>query len=288
MKKSLKYTILIVLVLPIVVQFQACEKQIMSYEGLEGVYFSVRHGDDHRAESSWPYQPYSTVDFVRLGVDELEFPVQVTISGPVKDYDRIFQVEVNPDSTTAVAGTHYDVPAREWVIPAGEISTAVSIRVFRRPDLQDETKNVGLRLVPTADFALAFPEWDAIPSLNGGMIVEKFDASLHTIRLSDVMLEPAVWSGSIQAGGRESGLLGVFSRRKMEFLETYLGLSYQDFASDETMPMARMMLIATDGAAVLLRLFEAGTPVLEDDGRLMWMGVLPWSSYIGVPYVPGS
>lgn len=282
MKKILFY----ILMFQVSAFFASCEKELMSYEGKEGVYFAVRHGDTHRAESSWPYQPFSNVDFVRIGTDETVFAVKVDITGPVKDYDRTFHVEVNPDSTTATLGVHYEAVQRDWVIPAGSISTNVSVRLKRSPDLEEEPKTLGLRLVPSQDFALSFPEWDAIASLDGGMAVDEFDASLHMLKLNDVMIRPAVWSGSIQAGNRESGMFGQFTRRKMEFFEEYLGLKYEDFASDETMPMARMKLISSDGAAILLKRFNENNPVLEDDGRLMWMGSLPWTSYIGVPYVP--
>lgn len=263
----------------------SCEKDIMGYEGEEGVYFAVRHGDGHRAETSWPYQPYSDVDFIRINQDETEVNVKVSITGPVKEYDRVFYLEVNPDSTTAILGQHYQAISREWTVLAGTTETDVKVRLLRAADLEEMPRTLGLRLLPTADFTLSFPEWDAIPSLDGGATTEEFDASLHTLRINDVMVQPAEWSGSIQDGNRESGLFGVFSRRKMEFMTEYLGVTYEDFATPESMPLARMMLLSNDGAAVLVRLFNENTPVLEEDGRLMWMGTVPWNSFIGVPYV---
>ncbi len=268
--------------------FISCEKDIMDYGGEEGVYFAVRHGDDHRAETSWPYQPYTDVDFVRINMEEVEFLVPVAITGPIKDFDRTFQVEINLDSTTAVLGKHYQAIERSWTIPAGAISTNIKVRLNRTPDLKEIPKTLGLRLVPTKDFAFSFPEWDAIPTLDGGATTDEFDASRHTLRISDIMVEPAEWSGSIQDGNRESGLFGVFTRRKMEFMEEHMGLSYEDFASSDSMPLARMMLISSDGTDILVRLFNEKTPVLEDDGRLMWMGSVPWTSFLGVPYVPGT
>ncbi|QBQ41874.1 DUF4843 domain-containing protein [Sphingobacterium psychroaquaticum] len=269
-----------------VIMLESCEKDIMPYEGKEGVYFGVRWGDLHRAESSWPYQSYSNVDFVSIGKDVVDMAIKVDISGPVKSYDRTFYVEVNNDSTTATLGKHYEAFKREWVVPAGATSAVMVVRLMRTPDLEETPQTLGLRLLVSPDFELSFPAWDAIPSLDGGASVKKFDASLHTLRINDVMIRPAVWSGSIQAGNRESGLFGVFSRRKMEFFQDYLGLKYEDFANTQIMPMARQMLISNDGTAALVRLFNAGTPVLEDDGRLMWMGTVPWTSYIGVPWVP--
>lgn len=279
MKRILTYLVC----LPLLILFQGCEKDIMGYEGREGVYFAVQHGNTF-LPNLWPFQPYSTVEFARLANDEVDFPVKVMITGPVKDYDRTFRVEVNPDSTTAVAGEHYAPLQALWTIPAGAISTNVIVKVKRRPDLQESMKTLGLRLVPTEHFSLSFPEWDAIPENTSGTVVPEFDASLHTLRLNDVLVQPAVWSGSIQAGNRESGLFGVFSRKKMDFMSENLGLKYEDFASAATMPMARMLLIASDATAILIQRKDAGTPVLEADGRLMFIGSVPWTSYIGVPY----
>ncbi|TKC06187.1 DUF4843 domain-containing protein [Pedobacter frigoris] len=261
-----------------------CEKEIMSYKGREGVYFAVRNGLQS-LPNLWPYQPYSNVDFARLAKDEVEFPVKVMITGPVKDYDRNFKVEVNPDSTTAIARQHYTAIKELWTIPAGATSTNIIVRLKRTPDLQNVIKNLGLRLVANEHFSLSFPEWDAIPEFTSGTVVPEFDASLHTLRLNDVMVQPVVWSGSIQPVNRESGLMGVFSRKKMEFLTSNLGVKYEDFASTDIMPMARQLLIASDAAAILIRLKDAGTPVLEADGRLIFIGAVPWTSYIGVPYV---
>lgn len=282
MKKILTYLVCFHLL----TLFGGCKKDIMGYKGREGVYFDMRYGTIELLKNSWPHQPATNVDFVKLTGNTIDFAVKVTITGPIKSYDRSFHVEVNPDSTTAVLNQHYETLQEKWVIPAGAISTNVIVRLKRTPDLQETVKTLGLRLVPTADFSLSFPEWDAIPAFSSGVVVPKFDASLHTLRLNDLMVTPAVWSGSIQPGNRESGLFGVFSRKKMEFLSQYLGLKYEDFANTTTMPMARQLLIASDATAILIRLKDAGTPVLETDGRLMWMGSVPWTSIIGVPYIP--
>ncbi len=264
----------------------SCEKEIMEYKGREGVYFAVQHGSSSLSISQWPYQPYSNVEFLRLTGDEVLFPMKVMITGPVKQHDRTFRVEVNPDSTTAIQGVHYEAIQEVWTIPANAVSATVQVRLKRTPDLRNTERTLGLRLVATNDFALSFPEWDAIPSLTGGTVVREFDASLHTLRINDIMVQPAVWRGSIQSGNRESGLWGAFSRKKMEFLMENLGLSYQDFASEQMMPLARSMQIKSDAAAILIARYNAKTPVLEDDGRLMYIESVPWTSYIGVPWVP--
>jgi hypothetical protein len=67
-----------------------------------------------------------------------------------------------------------------------------------------------------------------------------------------------------------------------------MDLTYTDFASSETMPGILTGLIANTCARYLIEQFDAGKPVLEDDGRLMFIGNVPWTSYLGVPYVPKS
>lgn len=280
MKKLLIY----ILVLPLALFFTGCKKEIMGYEGKEGVYFAVQHGNKSLSINSWPFQPFSDVEFVRIGQSEVDFPVKVMITGPVKDYDRVFRLEVNPDSTTAIEGQHYAPLQAEWKVLAKQTSVDVKIRLKRSPDLENQAVTLGLRLVETSDFKLSFPEWDAIPSLTGGIVVKEFDASLHTLRINDLMIQPAVWPGSIQAGNRESGLFGAFTRKKMQFLIDNLGLKYEDFASSETMPQARYLLVASDAAEILKARFNANNPVLEDDGRLMFIGSVPWTSIIGVPF----
>ncbi|WP_432712371.1 DUF4843 domain-containing protein [Pedobacter sp.] len=282
MKKILVYMILF----QFAIIFMGCEKEIMSYEGKEGVYFGVRHGSPNSDQNKWPYQPYSNVEFIQIKKDVVEFPVKVDISGPVKNYDRSFRVEVNPDSTTAILGKHYEAVQEFWTVRAGSSTATITVKIMRTPDLEDENKTLGLRLLPTKDFVLSFPEWNAIPALNGGTIVAKFDASLHTLRINDFMVTPGLWLGSLQAGNKEGGAFGIFTRKKMEFLTEYLGLTYEDFASSETMPLARVALIGADAAAILIERFNAKNPVLEADGRLMFFGSVPWTSIVGVPYVP--
>lgn len=282
----MKNLLVYILVLPILLIFSGCQKEIMGYNGKEGVYFAVQHGTKSLSIASWPFQPFSDVAFVSIGKSEVDFPVKVMITGPVKDYDRTFRLEVNPDSTTAIAGVHYAPLQQEWKVPAGKVTVDVKVRLKRSPDLETKAITLGLRLVETSDFKLSFPEWDAIPTLTGGVVVKEFDASLHTLRINDFMIQPTVWPGSIQPVNRESGLFGVFTRRKMQFLIDNLGLKYEDFASTETMPQARYILVASDAAEILKARFNANNPVLEDDGRLMFIGSVPWTSIIGVPYVP--
>lgn len=284
MKKIIYWSALLAIVLP----FISCKKDMMGYEGMEGVYFGVRSGPSWAAPASWPYRPYTNVEFVKQpqAVQEMVINIAVNITGPVKDFDRPFRVVVNPDSTTAQAGVHYIPFGETFVIPANSITGYIPITVKRTPDMLNTNKRLGLRLLPNEYFGMAFTEWKAIPGLGETTIGNDtaFDASLHTININDMMVQPAVWRGSIQDGNREAGVWGAFTRKKLELMCTLFNLKYEDFASETTMTPVLVTLISAELGRYLLEQFNAGTPVLEDDGRLMFAGSVPWTSYIGVPY----
>jgi len=210
------------------------------------------------------------------------------ITGPIKDYDRPFLVEVNPDSTTAMLGLHYAAIPKEVIVPAHKTSATIPVHIFRTPDLQHEEKKIGLRLRPNTFFGLSFPHWNALPELTASSkpIIPTFDASLHSIYINDFMVQPSIWRGSIQAGNRESGRWGAFSRKKIELMCKVMNLSYSDFGSASTMPSVLIALIGDECARYLIKKYAENDPVLEDDGRLMYIGGVPWTSYIGVPWVP--
>lgn len=284
MKKAISYVFLLMGVLSVL----SCKKDLMGYKGEAGIYFAVQSGPSYGSEKSWPYRPYTDVEFVKIIPDTTVVQLKVMVTGPVKDYDRPFKVEINADSTTAQAGVHYRPLPAQVVVPANAYMAYVPVTLIRTPDLETETKKIGLKLVANEHFILAFPEWDAIPgytSTTSG-IDSQFNASLHSIRVNDFMVQPAVWVGSVQDGNREAGSWGAFTRKKIELMFRLFNLTYSDFSSTATMPSVRSSLIASEGGRYLLEQFNAKTPVLEDDGRLMFMGSVPWTSYIGVKWVP--
>lgn len=284
MKQIILWATVIAFVLPM----SACKKDMMGYEGVEGVYFAVQHGASYGNDKVWPYQPYTNLEFVKIPENEVTLNIKVMITGPVKNYDRIFKVEINPDSTTAQLGVHYKALPEGLLIPANQVVGYVPVTLKRSADLKTQKKTIGLKLVANENFGLSFPEWDAVPGYTSttGAIVAEFDASLHTINLNDFMVQPAVWIGSIQAGNRESGQWGAFSQKKIELMCQLFNLTYADFNSAATMPSVLTSLIASECATFLIARYNAKDPVLEDDGRLMFIGNVPWTSYIGVAWVP--
>lgn len=262
-----------------------CKKETTFYSGEEGIYFAVQRGAVHGSEAVWAFQRNTPVEFVKLkgAIDTLRLRVMIT--GAVKDYDRPFTVIANPDSTTAVAGINYEPLKPEYVIKAGSIDTRIEIIVKRTADIQQQFKLLGLKLIPGKHFTLSINEWRQIPPYWAPDIKGNFNPSLHQIQISDFLTKPARWIGQANSG-IEAGLWGDFTKKKYLLICEKFDLIYEDFATAETMPDPKRTNIQEIMARYLQDLYTKGTPVLEDDGRLMYFSGVSWTSKIGVPWVP--
>ncbi len=266
---------------------QSCEREMMDYQGKSGIYFAVQGGDGGGDETTWPFQPKTNVEFFSIEGDETVVNIKVMATGPVSTVDRPFSVEINPDSTNAKAGTHYAAFAGKYSIPAGEAYTIIPVTVKRTPEMQTKDITIGLKLIPNEHFELAFPEFHAVDGLLYGDVVDVFDASLHTIVLNDIMTQPSEWYGSASSStGLEAGLFGAFTRKKIELMFEVCNMTYADFCNPDIMGSLSRYEIRNTMSRYLTDAFNAGNPILEDDGRLMWVGNCSWSSYVGVPYIP--
>lgn len=103
MKKLLTY----ICMLAFAASFTSCEKEIMDYEGVDGLYFDVRWGQEFRTPDQWAHQYYTPVEFGAMTANTYTAQVRVAASGTIKDYDRPFSITIGKDSTDAVAGRDY-------------------------------------------------------------------------------------------------------------------------------------------------------------------------------------
>lgn len=265
------------------------ENDLETWHGEDGVYFYVQWGAAHLDSAAMAVQPYTRVEFVQEGRDTVQVKMRVMLAGEIKDYDRHFRLVIDQDSTTAVADENFIVPEETQTIRAGEYYTDIYATVMTSKALEDEELRVGFRLLPTAELTLACPVWEDL----GGMYansanLEEFDGALHLVYMNDFLTRPAGWTQANtdpEVGDQEVGLLGFFSREKFDYILSVLpDLTYEDFASTTTMPMARQRSIAYRVAQELTAANTAGNPVLEADGRRMWVTGCGWTSYYGVPY----
>lgn len=103
--------------------------------------------------------------FALLSTDEIDVAANVYVMGNVSDVDRPFKVEsVDTPAGTVLTfgGVEYpvisaregvDFEVEDYVIPAGEVSTTINVRLKRQPEMKGGSYvRVHLRLVPYGNF----------------------------------------------------------------------------------------------------------------------------------------
>ena len=266
-----------------------CEKEMMSYEGETGIYFAIQRGNTWGNDITWPFFPTSLMEFVMHGTaNRHTIDLRVRIAGDLSDQPRTFRYEIDPETTTAVEGVDYVAPSGEGVIPAGARDGYISLELIRTPVLQTKILEVGLKLVANENFALAFTEFDQPEGMtvSSEEIIFHFDATKHVVKMSDILVQPPVWLGGIYQYGQfeEFNVLGVFGPKKFNLICEITGVTYSDFLTNPPMTTGYMRIIGRRVAEYLKEQYRNGTPVLEDDGRLMFVEGVGWTTFPGVPW----
>lgn len=274
----------------------SCERDVMNYEGEEGVYFAVQYGAAWGDTTVWSYYPFSNLEFIKTLETESVSKLRVMSTGRIKDYDREVNIMIDKDSTTAIEGVHYDAFPMNHVIKAGQFFVDIPINIHRTEDMKDVRIRLDIKLLTNKYFTHSIPVWNSnVPGLWPNLEYEKFDNTRHSVYMSDFFIRPTVWAGMPYAdapeGTIEAGRFGQFTPKKFELMCEVMAsldreISYLDFMSRETMPNPFQDVIKEAMVTYLTEKYNAKTPVLEKDGRLMWFMGCKWTSAIGVPYVP--
>lgn len=265
--KTLRYIIgLIVLSV-----FTSCEKEIMTYNGMDTIYFDVRFGSEWGdPETQWAHQYYTPIEFGLLTKTDTTLSLRVRCTGTIKDYDRPFTVTINADSTNAIAGEDYTGFEEQHVISAGEQYAFVSLVIHRTERMAEENVYLQLQLHANEYFALNFTDygdpptnWD--PSTTYG---SNKDASVHSVIANNYMVQPGGWYGSDTGGG----LFGKFSPTKFRLMMELTNTEVSDYESTTTMPSGRAQAIGNALARYLLERAAMGREyaILDEDGTMMY------------------
>lgn len=253
----------------IVLSIGSCERDTITYEGEDCIYFDVRRGAEWL--TAWAHQFYSTVSFGSTMDNEISLEIPVRISGLPSDHDRVFTIRANADSTTAVAGEDYEALASQYVVKAGETGTTVKVVFHRTPRMEGDTLRLQLRLDDTPGLSKLYTQFDdEVPAAYrdaNPLFDYNHDASVHNIFIFDVMTRPEQWSGSDITG---TGTFGKFSPTKWKLMMDITGTTIDDYSSATTMPQARMNAIGETMAKYLLEKARMREPVLDDDGTMMY------------------
>ena len=286
-----KIFILIISIIAISLTYSCSKTELMDYEGSEGIYFYVQrvpvsgYGDT----TLWSANATSMVEFTKMPVTDTTLSLRVRVTGTVKDYDRKFEIRINKDSTTAIEDVNYEFDPSKNVVKAGMHYADVPIKIIRSENLLTSTLRATVQLLPNENFKLAFNKLYSLPGVNFmDKKDEGHDPSFHSVYMNYFLVRPSAWVPMMDyvQGSQEGGLLGEFTEKKFNLIAEVCKVTYDEFTDKSTMPMPRVQVIGQQMAAYLINQFNAGTPVLEDDGRLMWVMRVPWQSFVGIPYVP--
>lgn len=247
-----------------------CERELMTYEGKDSLYFDIRNEVAWLDPDTWSHEHYSTVSFGSTMDDEISKSFTVQASGMPSSVDREFRVVVVNDSTELQEGDFTGL-ASSYCIKAGETSTTVDLTFHRGAHMKNDTLQLQLALVENEHFSLMFNEIGRAPEQYEPTGNAKFDynhnASVHNIFVFDVMSKPKQWAGLESTG---MGSLGGFSAKKWLLIMELTGTTIEDFADASTMPSIRMTAIGETLAIFLLEKAKLKTPVLDEDGNMMF------------------
>ncbi|MDR1720694.1 MAG: DUF4843 domain-containing protein [Dysgonamonadaceae bacterium] len=272
MKPSKLLKRIFTLTLPVAVLIApiGCESELKDYDGPESVYFY--HGSE---QGSWTIgvvrTPFVTrVDFADVTGDTVKLDIRVLVTGDIKNYDRQLRLEIRADSTTAVAGTDFVALNPTYVFPADSVKAEIAVLLLRNTGLRTEEKQLQLVLTPTDDLTTDMPK---LRMLFSGMIYQTYDALTYTIRMNDFVTQPETWSVN----------WGEFTQKKFLLMLEVLGLTRENFSSVLYNRQIDADVIMSN---YLIEKYYAHTPVLEDDGSLMWFAHCAdvFSSTPGVPW----
>lgn len=252
----------------ILFSFSSCEKEIMSYEGQDGIYFDVRWGMEER-EGHWAHQYYTPIEFGNLSDMSYTVQIRVTASGTIKNYDRPFSITIGKDSTNAIAGEDYVDFPKEYVLKAGERYAYIDVTFNRTEKMKTDTVTLQLCLQPNEYFTCPFTNYEDNPTYDHPEKEYGYNtnASEHKIVANDMMTKPAGWVG---AGG--VGLFGEYSAKKWILIMQLTNTTVDDYTNIMEMIGAKGKTFSETLARYLLAEAEKGREyaVLDEDGSMMW------------------
>ena len=256
----------------------SCERELMTYEGKDSLYFDIRNEVAWLDPDTWSHEYFSTVSFGSTVDNEISKSFTVQAAGMPSSVDREFRVVVVNDSTELQEGDFTGL-AESYCIKAGETSTTIELTFHRGAHMKNDTLQLQLALVANEHFSLMFDEIGRSPEQYAPTENSKFDynhnASIHNIFVFDVMSRPKQWSGNDANG---LGLLGRFSAKKWLLMMEVTGTTIEDYADAATMPTIRQQAICQTMSTFLLEKARANTPVLDEDGTMMFF------MYLGPTY----
>ena len=142
---------LLLITLMVLGSLLGCEKSDLTlYDSPAGVYFDLSTEQRDSLIYTFANDPELVED---------TFYLPVRLEGGRSGMDRSFVLSIDPDSTTAVAGKHYEALKPSYVIQAGEGIKYVPIVLYNTdPSLQEKSVKIKFFLEGTNDLNITMPK----------------------------------------------------------------------------------------------------------------------------------
>lgn len=223
-----------------------CAKDTPRFADQEGLYINKGIMDSYKDSVTYSF----AVKPDALLQDTVFLPVRIT--GVAVARDRPAPVAAIKDSSTAIAGQHYELPV--CLIRADSFSARFAVVVKRSPDLKGKEVRLWLKVTPNADFPLD------ITRLASGY------SPFYLVRINDKLTKPDKWEA---AGSWLQTFFGNYSETKFKFIIKVTGRSNwpprgRDGAGA---PVLNDMYNYSSMVHEALRLYEAANgPMLDEKG----------------------
>ena len=199
MKRSFK----VLLTIALVSTFTACEKgELQLYDQPDMVYI-YKDASNVTSQDSAVYS--FALKAPSLMTDTVKIPLR--IMGVAKPADRVVGVKAVADSSTAVAGEHYDFLVSE--IKANEYTGYINVLVKRTPEMKTREFRLVIEVTASKDFEPGIANTTTLPatqSLRGG------GSTRYLIKINDYLVKPGNWDTQLTT------YFGSYSQVKYKFV----------------------------------------------------------------------
>ena len=235
----------------------SCEKEMMNYEGGNGIYFDTEGMMLDTVSVHWGLK--------NSDVTEQEIQLKVMLIGNVTDYDRNFSVEIETregDDSAAIEGVHYEPILKQHTIKAGESETTIKVKLKRAPELMNKPARFAIKLVENEELAFLYTRYGAQMVDDTTVVSRPLDYQ-RAIYIDEKFPIPSWWPYYGQQ------YFGDWSMKKAilicDVLEIDRELWMKDIVAGLTAGYVKF-------AARYMQRWLNENPQYEDDGTLMVMG----------------
>ncbi|WP_176842482.1 DUF4843 domain-containing protein [Chitinophaga filiformis] len=172
----------------------------------------------------------------------------VRISGHTSDYDRIIDLAVVPEKTTAIADVHYRL--LPYKIPKDSFGTRLGVVLLRDVSLRDTAVVLTLRIQPGKDFPVLMKD----TLMGDGAYYTRNQAR---IIFTDRLIKPDNWESYL------TYFFGEYSETKLRFISAVLGVA--TFPEDLTYPTLQYYQNAVRNALLVYN--AANGPLIDENGN---------------------